>query len=343
MKPLVSVIVVNWNGGDVFKKCLKTLSQMDYPNWELIIVDNASSDNSDREYKNYKKLAKITKLIKNKLNVGFAPANNQALAYCKGQYLLLLNNDTTVPPTLLDRLVQKMESDKTLGVIQPKIYIMDKNKHLDNAGSFLTKIGFLSHWGFLEKDSKKYSLEKEIFSAKGACFLTRQELVKKIGLFDKDYFSYFEESDFCWRVWLIGFRVIYYPEVSIKHKLGFTIKRVGVSDLNYHYYKNRICSLLKNLNTLNLFVILPIHLTISLGIASVFALRGSFENSTLILRAISWNVVNLNETLRKRMKVQSTRVVSDADIFSKVGRRVNWKKFFNDFKRVEADIKTSKA
>ncbi len=335
--PFVSIIIVNWNGGEVLEECLKSLSKIIYPNWELIVVDNGSTDGSEQKAK---KLIKSAKLIKNKENVGFALANNQALKGARGKYILLLNNDTKVTPNFLTPLVLRAEKNPKIAVIQPKILMMDKTGLLDNAGGFLTKIGFLEHRGFGEKDSKEFNLETNIFTAKGACMLIRKSMVNQIGLFDTDFVSYFEETDFCWRVWLMGYKVLYFPKAIIYHKVGFTIKRLDVGNINFHYYKNRITSLLKNLEVKNLVIILPLHVIISLGIASAFLLRGQFKSFWMILRAILWNISNFDKTLTKRNIIQKNRKVTDKEIFAKFMHPVNWQKFWGDFKRVEADIKT---
>lgn len=333
-EPKVSVIIVNFNGGEVFKDCLSSLKKIKYKNYETIIFDNASRDGTEK-----------FATLKSGRNLGFVGGNNEAVKTAKGKYILLLNNDTKVPPNFLNILVEKMESDESIGVIQPKIYLMDKPGYLDNAGSFLTKIGFLRHWGFQKKDSKEYNTEKEIFSAKGACMLIRKKLIDKINLFDNDFFMYFEESDFCWRVWLSGSKVLFYPKTHVYHKVGYTIKRQNPLELNYHYYKNRITSLIKNLSTLNALWIVSLHLLLSLGIAIIFFIRGSIENPSIILRAIKWNIVNLKKTLKKRRETQKLRVVTDKYIFERVGKKVNMiklflfqDKFFKDFKRIEKDI-----
>lgn len=336
--PHVSIIIANWNGGDTYEKCLYSLSKIKYPNWELIVVDNGSTDGTTELSLNSKFKINRSKLIKNKTNLGFAPANNQGYKASSGKYLLLLNNDTLVDADFLDILVAKMESEKDLGVIQPKIRIMDKPEYLDNAGSFLTRIGFLHHWGFMQKDRQEFNKDREVFSVKGACMLIRKRLVDEIGLFDPDFISYFEESDFCWRVWLTGNRVLFYPQTEIFHKIGFTIKRLDVGDLNRHYYKNRICSLIKNLEIGNLLIILPVHLLISLGILFIFLIRGHFGSSLIIWKAIWSNIVNFDKTLNKRKKIQKMRVVSDKFIFHKLLVPVDWKSFFGDFKRIERDL-----
>ncbi len=337
--PLVSIVIPNWNGGDIFKDCLKSLTFLTYPNWELIIVDNGSVDGSENyAFKIIKKSENI-KLIKNKVNLGFAKACNQGLDKSKGQYILLLNNDTKVNPNFLTRLVNRLEDDPSIGVIQPKIYLMDKPGYLDNAGSFLTRIGFLEHWGFMQKDGEEFDNEREVFSVKGACMLIRRKVIEEVGLFDEVFFSYFEESDFCWRVWLSGSSVIYFPQAFIYHKVGFTIRRLNVANINFHYYKNRIASIIKNLELRNLIVILSIHLIISLGIALAFLIKLQPKNSFMILKAIFWNLFNIESTFKKRANVQRLRKVKDSYIFDKLMHPVNWSQYFADFKRIEKDIK----
>lgn len=340
---LVSVIIVNWNGGRVLEDCLKSLLKIDYPRWELILVDNGSTDGGIEKIqklkfksRNYKSKLKI---LRNRTNLGFTVANNQGYKKTQGKYILLLNNDTKVTSDFLTGLVARAEEDPKIGVIQPKIFLMDKPGYLDNAGSFLTKIGFLQHWGFLEKDGEEFNRERDVFSVKGACMLIKRELVERVGLFDESFFSYFEESDFCWRVWLSGSRVLYFPKASIKHKVGFTIRRLDVPSVNYHYYKNRICSLIKNLELSNLLTILPLHLIISFGIMTLFLIRLKPKNSGMILKALIWNLTNLTDTLKKRARIQKMRVVNDSQIFKKLSRPINWQQYIKDFRRVEEDLK----
>ncbi len=348
-KPLVSITIVNWNGGEVFADCLKSLTKLTYPNWELIVVDNGSTDGSEKLPSNYKLQITNYKLIRNRVNLGFAPANNQGVKCAKGKYILLLNNDTKVTPDFLTKMVRRMEEYLSIGVMQPKMYMMDpplpkaseghsKIRYLDNAGSFVTRIGFLEHWGFGKKDGKEFSKEREVFSSKGACMLIRKEVIEKTGLFDDDFVSYFEESDFCWRVWLVGWRVVFFPDAHIKHKVGFTIQRLDVTKINYDYYKNRIMSLIKNLEFRNLVYILPVHLFISLGIALAFVVRGQTGSAGMILKAIAYNMRNLSKTLKKRSEVQNMRTISDSYIFDNLSKPVDFVKFFGDFKRVEKDL-----
>lgn len=337
-KPLVSIIIVNWNGGEVFDKCLHSLSKLDYPNWELIVVDNGSTDNSEKLVKQIKRSV----LIQNKKNIGFAEANNQGWRKSDGDYLLLLNNDTKVKPDLLKILVSKMKAEPDIGVVQPKIKIWDKPDYLDNAGSFITRTGLLQHWGFMEKDSKEYDTEKEIFSAKGACMLVRKSVVESVGLFDSNFVSYMEESDFCWRVWLAGYRVVYYPKTYILHKVGMTSKRLSQVSVNFHSNKNRIFTLFKNLSVLNLLIVLIPHIAFIFALGLYYLLSFRPDLSVTFFKAIFWNLRNLPILVRSRIKVQRIRNVSDKVIFDRVGRDVNVGEMINHFRKVDRNLNENK-
>jgi len=317
--PLVSVIIVNWNGGKVFSDCLNSLSKISYKNYELIIVDNGSTDGSDNVGKKYR----VNKFIKNKSNVGFAEANNQGIKVSRGKYLLLLNNDTLVTKDFLNIMILKMEEDKSVGVMQPKIFMIDKPGHLDNAGSFLTWSGFLFHNGYGEKDSKEFDKERKVHTAKGACMLIRAEVVEKLGLFDPDFVSYFEESDFCSRVWLAGFSVLYYPKARIYHKVGFTSKKLDQFSVNYHSLKNRIVSYLKNFGSLGLIIIFIPHIAILFFLILIYLIKLDFGKVGMVLKAFWWNLLNLGKTIAKRKRIQKLRRVSDSQIFKDT--LVGWK------------------
>jgi GT2 family glycosyltransferase len=236
-------------------------------------------------------------------------------------------------------MVEKMLLDKSIAVMQPKIFMMGQDNILDNAGTFLTKTGFLEHWGYGEKDRQEFSEEKDIFSAKGACMLIDRKVIEKVGLFDSDFGSYFEESDFCWRVRLAGKRVIYFPDVYIFHKVGFTSKRLSVIQINYHSLKNRLVSLIKNLGTINLVLVGFVHTTILIGLGIYYIVKFEFAKSGMIWKALWWNLIHLPGTLKKRKKIQKMRKVDDIIIFKEVGKPLNLIKMFSHFIKVEKNFK----
>lgn len=321
MKDLVSIIIVNWNGKKFLKKCFSSLEKINYPNYEIILVDNGSTDGSV-EY--IKKNFPQVKIIQNKENLGFAEANNIGYQQAKGKYILLLNNDTEVTPDFLNRLVTVLKSDEKIGVVQPKILLSSQPSKIETVGSYLTSTGFLYHFGW-EKDAKKpkYNLRQEIFSARGACMLIKKEVVEKVGLFDKDFFAYFEETDFCWRTWLAGYKIIYVPNSVICHKGGGTASRISLPFIDYHSFKNRICTLIKNLELKNLLKILPLHLLLCLGISFFFFLKGELKHGFAILRGIGWNIKNLRKNWQKRRIVQrQIRKIPDKELLPKIKRKV---------------------
>ena len=246
-----------------------------------------------------------------------------------------MNNDTKVEKSFLTKLIIRIEKDPQIGVLQPKILVMDKPTHLDSVGSFLTRTGFLEHYGFIARDSKKYSHELPIFSAKGACMLIRREVIEKVGLFDADYVSYLEETDFCWRVWLAGYRILYYPDTKILHKVGMTSKRLNQTVVNYHSFKNRLATLFKNLDNLNLILIGGTHLVIILGLSFYYLVRFRFREALMIWQAIYWNLSHLSDTIYKRKKVQKMRVMTDRQIFKYILKPIDWQKMFSHFLRSE--------
>lgn len=341
MTPLVSILIVNYNGSNVLKNCLKSLKSLTYENWEVILVDNGSQNDEvlkfDKLVKEYEGYFTVRSLhLKN--NLGFAGGNNAAYTHAKGKYILLLNNDTTVSPNLLDMMVNRMESDSTIGAMQPKIKLMDKPDYLDNAGMFLNRLGLSEHWGFGERDTDEFDSEKEIFSAKGACLLTLKSLIKDIGLFDETFGSYFEESDFCYRVWMSGHRVIYYPSTFIYHKVGFTSKQMDQIEIMLKATRNRIYSLFKNFSILHLITILLPHILFLFCLSLYYSIKFQFRKAGMILGALSWNLFHLPLLIQTRNHVQSKRKVDDNGFFPIIMKPLNWKQLYTHFKKVEANL-----
>ncbi|MDD3460609.1 MAG: glycosyltransferase family 2 protein [Candidatus Pacebacteria bacterium] len=330
---LVSIIIVNWNGKKHLSYCLPSLKKINYPNVEIIIVDNGSTDQSVEYIKNNFPSAKI---ILNKTNMGFAEGNNIGFKKAKGKYVLFLNNDTIVTPNFLKKLVNAIEENNKIAVVQPKI-ILSPSKKLQAGGDFLTDNGFLYHYGFGKNpDDPKYNRKIEIFSACGACMLVRSSVIKKIGLFDPDFFCYFEESDFCWRVCLAGYKLLYVPESIIYHKGSSTSRKLGSKFTQYHSFKNRICSLIKNLEKQNLVKTLFLHLLFCFLSFVTLVTTGKFPEASSICKAWYWNFSHLNETLSKRRYIQGKiRKISDKKLMAKLKKSPGLKYFFYLFYGLE--------
>lgn len=309
--PLVSIIIVNWNGAELLSECLLSLQKQDYENYETIIVDNNSSDNS---LKVLKKLKSIT-IIESKKNLGFAGGNNLGFTKAKGEYIFLLNSDAKLEKNTLDKLVKSLQQDELFAAVQPKF--LYENKTINSIGAYFTNTGFLYYPGYGKKNTiPKYDKSQNIFSGYGAGLLIRSEVINKIGLFDDDFFMYFEETDLCMRIWLSGWKIFYNADATIHHKGGVSSKKYGLEKIYFHSYKNRICTYIKNLGVISLWRIVPIHILLCEATAFAYLVTGRFRYFLAIQKALAWNITHISSTLRKRAIIQkSYRKVDDKKYF----------------------------
>lgn len=322
MNKLVSIIIVNWNGKKNLQKCLFSVFRQEYRKIEVVLVDNASKDGSV-EY--VKSRFPEVKIIINKGNLGFAQANNIGYNISRGEYVLFLNNDTQVTKKFLLELIKVIRADEKIGGVQGKIFMMDDRKRLDTVGSFLTSTGFLYHYGFAKKDSSIYRKQIDIYSAKGAAMLFRRSVLEKVKvdgeIFDGRYFAYFEETDLCHRVWLSGYRIVFVQNSIIYHKIGATSRELDSAFVQYHSFKNRINSYIKNLGEFNLIKILSIHIILCCLISLMYLIRRKLKIFWVINKAILWNIGNLGPTLGKRQYIQHhIRKVHDRMFFPTVSK-----------------------
>lgn len=311
-KPLVSIIILNWNQKELTLNCLHSLTKVNYDPIEIILVDNGSSDGTLREVK---RGFPYVKTISNKTNVGYAKGNNQGYAIAKGKYILLLNNDTEVTPNFVSELVKRLESDNQYGVVQSKLYwLSDKSKN-DMVGAYMTPTGFVYYFGYGKPDLPIYTNNREIFFAKGASMVIKREVIEQIGLFDEDYITYFEEYDFCWRVWLSGWKVVYAPKSVVYHQLNATGALLKKPFTVFLTSKNRITTMLKNLSLPFLFPMLFIHLLTSICVILLYLLFNK-ELAHSLVTAIFSNIKDLRKTIKKRKYIQNDlRKRSDWNIF----------------------------
>ena len=332
-EPLVSVIIINMNGRDYLKKCLPSLIDESYKNKEIIIVDNGSVDGSvEFVKKNYSKIL----VIENKFNAGFAGANNQGYKKTHGKYLFLLNNDTMIPKVLFKPLVDFMETDSSVGATQPRVLRQNEPEKLDSVGSFFTRSGFLYHFGFGHKDTKALRRVRPLFSAKGCSLMLRKSLIDRIGLFDKDFFAYFEETDLCWRIWLSGFKIFYVPDSYVLHKGWGTTSRMNFSFINFHSYKNRIYSLIKNLSCWNLVSILPVNIFFSVVASVADLFTGKLKECFSIWKAFYWILLNMDKVLVERRHIQTgIRKIKDSEFLPQLTKNVGLSYFYYLFTGLE--------
>lgn len=327
----MSIIIVNWNGRKFLSDCLGSLSKSAYRKMEIIFVDNASTDDS---VSYVKKNFPTINIMVNKENLGFSAGHEIALKKARGEVILLLNTDTIIEKNVLEELVKMLYSEKDIGAVQPKLLMYPQKNLIDSIGTFFLATGFLYHYG-REKDHHQpiYNRSMEIFSAKGACFLFKKEVLEKVGFFDRDYFAYLEETDFCQRIWLAGYKIVYAPRAVVYHKGGGASGKMVASYIQFHSFKNRLCTYLKNLSRKNLLKTIPLMLLIYQCAFMLYLLTGNFGVAWAIQKAILWNVIHLPETCQKRKLVQNKiRTVADDDFLPKITRPVRLSYYYYLFR-----------
>ncbi len=318
-KPLVSVIIVNYNGRRFIPDFFSSLFKQTYSNFETIFVDNNSADDSVTYVKhNYPRV----KIIEHKDNSGYAEGNNIGYRNSKGEFILIINNDTILKEDLIEKMLHAFDEISNLGAVQPMVRLMNKKENLDACGSFWTNTGFNYHYGIYKKASLPiYNNSFPVYGIKGMCMMIPRKVVEKTGLFDSDFWCYFEETDFCHRVWLAGYECWYYPKSYIYHFMGGTSNRKPQSVIQFHSFKNRLCSYLKNLGPMEMIRILPVYFLFSFTWSLAFIVKFDMQDFLVVYRAVWWNMLHFSETMAKRKKIQKRiRKRTDQEMFQKIKR-----------------------
>lgn len=216
--PKVGILTLNWNGKEDTIECVKTLLGLDYPNYEIVVVDNASSDGSVNEFK---KAFPNIDIIENESNLGYAMGFNKGIEYYLDKdikYIFILNNDTIVDNSALKELIRVAESDVRIGFVSGKVYYFDKPNRLQVVGKELNyRTGVIKNIGQDEIDNGQYDEIKEYKFIDDVFWLVRSEIFRSIGMYDSSYFLQFEETDLCARSNKY-YRLMYTPKAKIWHK-----------------------------------------------------------------------------------------------------------------------------
>lgn len=335
--PLISIVIVAFNGWEYSNRCLFSIHNNSYSNYEVIFVNDGSTDGTNMGMEEWAKQEYRIKYLNYPCNGGPALRRNQALECAKGKYIAFLDNDTEQDRNWLVNAVRTMESNPMVGVGQCKLLLLNDKNRFDYAGDYLDQNnGFLIQIAdFGELDRGQYDHIGEIFAAKSAGMIARKDVLDIVGGFDKDYFIYMEETDLCWRIRLAGYKVIFIPDSIIYHAFvgsGKMFRKDVVYRSRFHGCKNYIMTHIKNLNLGNLLIIIPIHLLAWLGIAGVVLLRRRYKEFWCIIEAFGWNVLWLKENIRKRKNIQKKRIISDCVLFSLIARKKTWSYFFFKFR-----------
>ena len=248
--PSVAIVILNWNGKHYLQQFLPFVLFTDYPNYKVVVADNASSDDSIRFLKTTYPDLEIIKLVK---NFGFAKGYNEALKEITADYYVLLNSDVETTPGWLTPIIQLLEKNKDFAACQPKI-LMHKKKALfeyaGGAGGWLDAYGYPFARGrvfdICEEDKGQYNEVAEVFWASGSSLVIKSEVFHQMNGFDEYFFAHQEEIDLCWRMQLSGYKIFCCPQSVVYHIGGGTLPR-GNSKKTFLNFRNNQIMLAKNL------------------------------------------------------------------------------------------------
>lgn len=321
--PPVTALVIGYNSKDIVGPCLQTLLDQDYPNLEVVVVDNASKDGTaDFIRTNFPQI----KLIASDVNLGFAGGNNLVFRTTKSKYVVLLNQDAYAQRNWVTELVRAAEMDEGIGSVGSKMLFFRCPTLLNSTAIEINEAG----WGWDrqvgERDENPSPMPEEVFGGCGGAVLYRTSALKKVGGFDNAFFMYYEDTDLAWRLRLAGYDNLYAPLAVVRHDFhGDTGATPGrLYRRRFMSERNRWATLVKNLDWKSLFSVLPKIRKYDKGRVEWLekAVREGHnpefhgQIAKIIRQAWSWNLWRLPQLLWRRHTTQRLRTVS-----AETGRR----------------------
>jgi len=305
--PLVSILIINYNGKHYLKNCIDSIYRGTYKNIEVIFIDNGSKDGSIEFIRdNYKNI----KVVDNKANFGLAIASNKGAEVAKGKYMFFFNNDTIAKPNLIKNMVDVLEKDHAVGICGCTTYTYNGSTML-NAGVACDIFGYPYGKG-------------EPFYVDAGIFI-RSDLFGKMGGFDEKMFLYGEDRDICWRCWLYGYKVVVADDAVFYHDSFCTSK--DLKQYNTNIFKrfygefNALRAILKNYSWPFLLFVLPLYTSINIAEAFVFIFKRNFNVvRDVYIKSYVENFKNIKDTMTKRAKIQRERMISDFELIKHMNK-----------------------
>jgi GT2 family glycosyltransferase len=320
-EPKVSVIVLNYNGGSLARQCVDSVIASTYPNFEIVVVDNASADDSVERLRDLVIQGRV-KLVRNDANLGFALGNNRGSDAASGALLLFLNNDTEVAPDALERMVTRFVEEPDLGAAQPLLLFLPDRDRINSAGNRLDTLAFNEVIG-LGKPVAQFEVGDQTAFASGSALMIRKELFKALAGFDLTLKFYYTDTDLSWKTWMAGYRVAVVPDAIVFHAEGSAASSLHIEHRLFLFVSSQLMVVAKNYEPARALV----NTTILVGLYSVAALayllRGDVPVARAFVRAIRGFFAALPEIRRSRRQLAEVRVLSDEELIERFLRRSN--------------------
>jgi GT2 family glycosyltransferase len=342
MKPLISIIILNYNAGNLLIDCISSIEKSIYTNFEIILVDNVSKDNS---HKKCKEKFPIIKLIENKENLGYCEGNNVGLRIAKGKFIVILNPDTIVDSNWLDELLKAYQNNGE-GLYQPKFLATSDNSMLLSTGQMIQVFGFGYSRSKGDKDEKLFEKLEQIDYASGTCLFTSKNILEKIGLFDPFLFAFHDDLELCWRAALNKIKSFYVPKSIVYHPIEGTSFKW--SPLKFKLMeRNRKYCLLTLYDRSTFFKMLPALFVVDIAVFFFYLSKGLIRMKILADIEILKNLKTINKKYTENQKIKN---ISDKELIYSFKNEVNVPKWvidnkinslFNNFLKIISKITKS--
>lgn len=311
----VTVIIVNWNSGALLAKCLRHLEQQSILPGRVLVIDNASSDNSADSAEEF---ANVT-LHRMAFNRGFAGGNNFAFTQCQTEFVALLNPDAFPEPDWLQSLLVAASAQPEIAAFGSRQLREGSPRVLDGIGDSYLISGRVLRERYGESQQASDLLQREIFSPCAAAAMYRRQALVDADGFDDDFFCYVEDVDLGFRLRLAGHKAMYVPDAVVRHVGSATTGGQHSDFAIYHGHRNLVWTFVKNMPGVLFWLLLPLHVLLNMASVIWFAMRG---RGGVILRAKRDALLGLPKMWRKRQCIQKARVTSVGEIWRALEKRI---------------------
>jgi len=306
----INIIIVTHNSEKDIEECLMSIYKQTYRNFDIIVVDNASSDKTLERARQFPNV----KIISNPRNVGYSGGNNIGYENTDGDYITILNPDTIVDKNWLSELMKTLANNVKVGIVTPKVLMYDHKGIINTCGNDVHFTGLGFSRGINEQE-RYYDNPEYLFTPAGCSFVIKREVIEKVGFFDEDFFLRSEVPDLAWRTHLAGYKCKYVPTSKVFHKYSFKMN-------SFWYYvteRGRFLLMLKNYTYRSLVLIfLPLIVTEMLTWGYALLKGKEFVLSKVL--AYKWIIRSRHKICRKRQSIHKIRRITDREIF----RMLKW-------------------